>query len=215
MDSPPIVTKFPASNSMKKQIVKVVKCNVINNLNFSIPVLIESILMVSALSVDTFVASFAYGTGKIRIPFSSVFLISFVCSAVLSCSMLLGSLVGPCFPHLFTKTAAFCVLTGLGLYYIMHPQNTPDADKDHSKSLSLKESAVFAFAMSIDNTAVGVSAGLLSCNFIYAAIICLILTTAVVKGGSVLGWKAAGLSKKDHSWVGGLLLILLALMQLS
>ena len=87
MDSPPIVTKFPASNSMKKQIVKVVKCNVINNLNFSIPVLIESILMVSALSVDTFVASFAYGTGKIRIPFSSVLLISFVCSAVLSCSM--------------------------------------------------------------------------------------------------------------------------------
>lgn len=186
-----------------------------NSLNFSIPVLLESILMVSALSVDTFVASFAYGTGKIRIPLSSVLLISVVCSAVLSCSMLLGSLVGPFFPQLFTKTAAFCVLTGLGLYYMIHPQNPPDADKDNSKSLSLKEAFVFAFAMSIDNTAVGVSAGLLSCNFIYAGIISLLLTAAVVKGGSLLGWKTAGLSKKDHSWVGGLLLILLALMQLN
>lgn len=171
--------------------------------------------MVSALSVDTFIAAFAYGTGKIRIPLPSLLLIAFICSFTLSGSMLLGALAGPFLPTLFTKTMAFCILIALGLYYITVPQNPPDADKDHSKSLSLKESLFFAFAMSADNAAVGVSAGFVHTNVLFSALFSLLFTLTVVAGGSFLGEKTASLSKKNHSWIGGLLLILLALTLLN
>ena len=40
---------------------------------------IDAILLVSALSMDAFVASFAYGTSKIKIPFKSAIIINVVC----------------------------------------------------------------------------------------------------------------------------------------
>ena len=177
--------------------------------------LAESLLMVSALSVDTFIAAFAYGTGKIRIPLPSLLFIALICSLSLSGSILLGALAEPFLPRMFTKAAAFCILIALGLYYILVPQSPPDADKDHSKSLSLRESLLFALAMSADNAVVGMSAGLVHPNLLLPAILSLLFTLAVVKGGAFLGKKTASLSGKNHSWIGGLLLILLALMQLS
>ena len=175
----------------------------------------ESLLMVSALSVDTFIAAFAYGTGRIRIPLPSLLLIALTCSLTLSGSMLLGAFAGPYLPALFTKAMAFCTLVALGLYYVMVPQEPPDADKDHSKSLSLKEALFFALAMSADNAAVGVTAGFVHTNILFSSLLSLLFTLAVVAGGSVLGKKTASLSKKNHSWIGGLLLILLALSQLN
>ena len=53
----------------------------------------QAILLVSALSMDAFVASFAYGTDRIRIPFISNVVISFVCTCILSIALLFGSFI--------------------------------------------------------------------------------------------------------------------------
>ena len=44
---------------------------------------LDAILLVTALSMDAFVASFAYGTSKIKIPFKSAIVINVVCSSIL------------------------------------------------------------------------------------------------------------------------------------
>ena len=51
---------------------------------------LESVMLVAALSVDAFVASFGYGTNKIKIPFRSSAIIDGTCTAFLAVSLLLG-----------------------------------------------------------------------------------------------------------------------------
>ena len=52
--------------------------------------LFETGLLVIALSVDSFVASFSYGANHIRMPFRSVACISGICSGSLGLSLLVG-----------------------------------------------------------------------------------------------------------------------------
>ncbi len=49
--------------------------------------MIESLLLVLAVSLDAFVASIAYGTNKIKIPFVSATIINIICSSVLGVSL--------------------------------------------------------------------------------------------------------------------------------
>lgn len=52
---------------------------------------LEALLLVVALSMDAFVASFAYGAQRIKIPFSSAAIISVICTAMLAVSLLAGA----------------------------------------------------------------------------------------------------------------------------
>ena len=54
--------------------------------------MLESLLLVSSLCIDSFVASIAYGTSKIKIPPKSVIIINLVCTSTLACSLFIGSL---------------------------------------------------------------------------------------------------------------------------
>ena len=63
----------------------------------------QIILLVTALSVDAFVASLAYGASNIRIPPISVVVITLVCSLILGISLLFGSLIRPFVPAQLTK----------------------------------------------------------------------------------------------------------------
>ena len=53
--------------------------------------MLESLLLVSSLCIDSFVASISYGTSKIKIPIRSVIIINFVCTTTLACSLFIGS----------------------------------------------------------------------------------------------------------------------------
>ena len=70
----------------------------------------QAFLLAAALSVDTFVACFAYGAEKIRIPFSSVMVISGVCSAILAVSLLLGRVFFPLIADSVTRIVCFLLL---------------------------------------------------------------------------------------------------------
>ena len=84
-------------------------------MNDLLPSLAESLLLVLALSMDSFVASFAYGTNHIRIPLSSTIVISTVCSAILGLSLLAGVLIRPFVPGELVKAVCFFILLALGL----------------------------------------------------------------------------------------------------
>lgn len=205
---------------------------------------IETILLVIALSVDAFVASFAYGTNKIKIPFISIIVISTICSAFLALSLFLGSILKPMIATHLTSGICFSILFILGvvklfdssiktfirkhsnikkelkfslfnLSFILNVYADPQkADTDLSRELSPFEASSLAVALSLDGLAVGIGAGLASVNFIEIIIISLIFGIIAVLSGCYIGYKIAEKTSLNLSWISGVLLIILAIIKI-
>lgn len=210
--------------------------------------LTEPLLLVLALSTDSFVASFAYGTNHIRIPFSSTLVISSVCSAVLGVSLLAGALFLPLVPSGFVHAICFCLLFLLGIVKIFDSSlkavirsavrrkkklrknfafsalhlnfiltvyaNPEQADLDCSRLLSPGEAFSLAAALSLDGLAVGFGAALGSVPIWQSLLFSLVIGTAAVQLGAFLGNHLAKHITLDLSWIGGVLLLILAFLKL-
>ena len=72
-----------------------------------------------SLSLDTFAACFAYGSGKYRLPFFSGLIIDLVTSAVLGLSMFFGSLLQPWIPPSFSRAICFLLLFSMGSIHLL------------------------------------------------------------------------------------------------
>lgn len=206
--------------------------------------LAEILLLVSALSTDAFTASLAYGTQKIRIPWLSAAVISAVCSGVVTLSLLLGQIIGPYIPQGMPKWIGFGILLLLGVIklfdstikaYIRRHQklnkkirfsfcslrfiltvyaDPEEADQDASKTLSTGEAASLALALSIDGLAAGFGAGLTNIGWGWVLALSFLIGLAAVWSGHAIGRKLAEKSSLDLSWLGGAMLIALALLKL-
>lgn len=206
--------------------------------------IIETLLLVTALSVDSFVASFSYGVNKIKIPFLSISIISAICSIILTASVFLGSIIKPFIPEHMTQSICFIILFLLGvvklfdssiktfirkhndlnkqlkfclfnLSFILNIYADPqNADSDLSRELSPKEAAPLAIALSIDGLAVGVGAGLVTFNLTQIIVFSLLANIINILSGSYIGYKIAERTSLNLSWLSGILLIILAVMKL-
>lgn len=204
---------------------------------------LETILLVIALSVDAFVASFAYGTNKIRIPFISVAVISTICSTILAISLFLGSILKPIIPIHLISGICFSILFVLGivklfdssiktlirkhnnlkkelkfslfnLSFILNVYADPQkADTDLSRELSPFEASSLAVALSLDGLAVGIGAGLASVNFVEIILVSLVFGMIAVLSGCYIGYKIAERTSLNLSWLSGVLLIILAIIK--
>jgi len=209
-----------------------------------ITLLIESIILVTALSLDAFVASFAYGSNKIKIPFLSALILTFICSLTLTISLILGNIIRPYLPESLTHIICFIILFILGitklfdssikayirkkktlnkqivfkalnLHFILNIYADPKiADKDDSRTLSLSESISLALALSIDGLAVGLGAALANVNSIMIVVSSVLIGMVAVMGGSLLGEKISNKINLDLSWLSGILLVILGFMKL-
>ena len=205
---------------------------------------LEALLLVVALSLDAFVASFAYGAQRIRIPYSSAAIISVICTAMLAVSLLAGSLLRPFLPQSLTKGLCFAILFLLGLVKLcdstiktlirkhkrMHRQvsfslfslkfildvyaDPEKADRDGSRELSPAEAASLAVALSLDGLAVGFGAALMQVNFLMVMLFSLAVGMLAVRLGGKIGNRAAQKLPFDLSWLSGALLIVLAILKL-
>lgn len=214
------------------------------HLSYFIFTILESILLVVALSTDAFVASFAYGTNKIKIPFHSVVVISTICSLLLAISLFIGTIVRSFITPHITEMICFLVLFFLGivklcdstikamiqkrkhlskelsfsffhLSFILHVYANPEeADSDASKILSPAEAASLAVALSLDGLAVGFGAALADINSLQIILFSLIFNIAAVMGGCYVGNKIAEKLPLDLSWLSGVLLMALAVLKL-
>lgn len=206
--------------------------------------ILDTLLLVLAVSTDAFVASFAYGTEKIKIPAASVAVISLICSLTLAVSLFAGSLVRPFLPDALTHYASFAILALLGItklfdssikayirrkkhiekelhfslskfHFILNIYaNPPEADTNHSQSLSPMEAAALAAALSIDGLAVGFGASLGLANPAAIIVMSLICSAAAVLAGRYLGEGMTERWAYDFSWIGGALLLVLAVLKL-
>lgn len=206
--------------------------------------MLESILLVSALSIDAFAASVAYGTNQIRMPIGSILLIDFICAFFLGVSLLFGTLVRMVVPEGILIIISFITLMILGIYYLFEGiiksslKKSPDpnkrikinlfklrviidiymdqtkADFDYSKHLNSKEALYLAFALSLDSLAVGFGSSIVKINCWQVILFSLISGIIAIGSGLFVGRKLALKSKIDLSWLGGIILIILAIMKL-
>lgn len=206
--------------------------------------LLQSFVLVAALSADAFAASFAYGTDRIRIPIPSLLVICTVCTGLLGLSLAAGQWIGPAFPPGLAKGFSIGLLLLIavirlfdsalksflrrhqpgqkrlhfcmaGICFILQIYvDSTAADRDASRRLSPGEAASLAFALSLDGLAVGFGAGLLHTSLWEACLLCFVTTAAAVLTGSALGRKLAAALRFDMSWLSGGLLLLLALLKL-
>lgn len=192
---------------------------------------LEAAAISLALSVDSFIAAFSYGTSKIKIPLPSVGIISVTGSLITGLSMLAGSFVKDFISPGFTTLLSFGILFLLGVLKLFESSEPANADKDNSHSISAKEALSLSAALSLDGCAAGfgaslsagtpaspgaAAAGTVSSLVPVAAVFLfsLIFGVFMVLAGSHIGNKAAGRLPIKPGIIGGLLLILLAVARL-
>ena len=205
---------------------------------------IEALLLVSALSIDAFVSSFAYGTSKIKIPLKSIIIINIIGSTILGISLLFGVLLRPFIAENMAQTISFAVLFMLGitkifdstiktlitrysnidkkvrfsmfdLQFILSIYANPEkADVDKSRVVSPKEAIFLAIALALDSFAVGFGAGLSDVNAIQIVGFSLVTDMIAIIAGCYIGNKIAEKMTLNLSWVSGLILIILAFSNL-
>lgn len=206
--------------------------------------LTEALILVVALSLDAFAASFAYGTDRIKIPFSSMMVINGICAGMLAASLFLGTMVRAAIPDGVTSVLCFAILLVLGteklcdsavkayirsgrtvrkklsfsflnLNFILRVYADPEtADSDASKTLNPREAASLAVALSLDGLAVGLGAAMSNADSIQIVLLSLITDAAAVMGGSWIGNRLSRKTSLNLSWLSGLLLIVLAFLKL-
>lgn len=192
---------------------------------------LEAAAISLALSVDSFIAAFSYGTSKIKITLPSVGIISVTGSLITGLSMLAGSFVKDFIPPGFTTLLSFGILFLLGVLKLFESSEPANADKDNSHSISAKEALSLSAALSLDGCAAGfgaslsagtpaspgaAAAGTVSSLAPVAAVFLfsLIFGVLMVLAGSHIGNKTAGRLPIKPGIIGGLLLILLAVARL-
>lgn len=201
---------------------------------------LEALLLAVVLSIDVFAVSFAYGSSKIKIPFKSIMIITVIGSVILGLSIYLGALLLPFFPVGIADALSFIILFTLGLIkifdsiikklirkysdaskkvefsvfnlkFILNVYASPEkADLDNSRIISPKESVIVAIAVAMDAFALGFGAGLADVNHLQIIAFSLIIDVAAVLLGCFIGGKIAQKSPINLSWLGGVILILLA-----
>ena len=196
---------------------------------------LEAAVIAFAISLDAFVASFAYGSKGIKIPMRSAWIINLTCAGTIGLALLIGTALRQYIPYGLTGWVSFTILFALGviklldsltksiilnkeikfslgrLRFILTLYADPEkADTDGSKILSPAEAAWLALALSLDGLAVGLGAAIGNANGLAVFACALIAGIIAIILGSVLGNKAAKKITFNLSWLSGVLLILLA-----
>lgn len=198
-------------------------------------------LLVLVVSLDAFVASIAYGSKKIKIPFLSTLIINFICAIFLAVSIFLASQFKKFLPNNLASILSFLILLSLGIYYLFEALiksyleskskmkknlefkfsnirfminiyiDETTADRDYSKTLDYKEASYLGIALSLDSLAIGFGSGLASINYLALISLSLIIGMVAVRIGLFIGHNLAQAKNVNLSWLAGLILIFLAL----
>jgi putative sporulation protein YtaF len=207
-------------------------------------VLIETAVLASSLSADSFTAGFAYGSKKITIPTLSILIITFICCAMTGLSLFFGNLLKPYLPSGLAIGIAFTVLFIIGLIklldgitksiirrhasldkairfslfnfkFILRLYADPEAaDADTSGCISSGEAAALAASLSLDGVAVGFGAALAGINGWALLGWSFIINIAAIYLGRYAGHMLASKLPWNISWISGVVLIGLAFSRL-
>lgn len=200
---------------------------------------IKDLVFILVMSLDIFAASFVYGADKIKIPQRSALAISIVCSLTLFLALFAGSAISGILPGRTGAYVGFSVLFILGIlklfdflikswikpckkefhflsfhFFLQVVCDSKEADKDKSKNLSIGEACLLALSLNIDEMAAGVGAGFSGSSKILVFALSLLFSYISVYIGEYAGIKLSKKTDLNLSWLGGVILIILAFFKL-
>lgn len=200
----------------------------------------NEILITLTVCIDTYLMSVNYNASRIKIPFLSGFVLSLISSVILYISLILAGLFEYIIPVKICSVIGCVILTAIGTFTIFKSivrgvvgklsekgdicikmsrlgigvrlyLDETAADSDYSKVLSISESIALALALSADSVAVGINAGFLGARPLRTSLFTFIINIIVIYLGNITGKKISSF-KYDLSWLGGLMLILSAII---
>ena len=177
----------------------------------------EIMLLVTAVSVDAFAAGFTYGVSKVRVPFTSVLIVTGVSSLVLGFSLAAGSLLCRLVPGNMAQYVSFVILFVLGIVKLFdrsRHEEAEQADKNQDAFVSAEEATVLGAALSLDSLAAGVGAGVHASQIPSAFLLSFLVGALAVEAGGLLGRLISTRCQSNLCWVSGILLIVLAFVKL-
>ena len=206
--------------------------------------MLESILLVLSLCVDALVASFAYGTNKIKIPIKSNLVLTTISTVFLMLSVGVGAFIHNMIPQGIAEIICFLILFILGFLRLfegllksylnkkaLSPHNieltlfdfklvlnvyadATRADLDHSKTLSTREALYLGIALSLDSLIIGLGAALGPISLSQITFFSIIFNFFSIIIGCNIGSKCAEKTHLEFSWLSGLILMFLAFMKI-
>lgn len=194
-------------------------------------------VLVFAVSLDVFFASFSYGMNGVKIPKTSVIVISVVSALILGGAVGLSGWISGFLSEKTCSNLSGAVLLAMAilnffqnglkaklqisrsrkvqfhwsdLRFVLDVYlDEMKADCDGSKTLSCMEAVLMAVAFGFDAMACGLGAGLSGVDPLGSAVLCLVSSPFVICGGCACG-RRAGRSKLNLCWLSGFMLLLLA-----
>lgn len=170
-----------------------------------------NILLIIALTTDSFVVSFAYGMSRLTIPFSMIAAMNLVMVSILGAAVFAGGYLAKMIPAAFTGWLSVILLTGMGIYHIYTCLQGNGGTRKTEKKLSIKEAVMLAIVLSFDSVAVGLGTGLLDGNKVFLLVGTFAGGMAMMEAGWLLGRNSGKIIEGDFSWLSGVCLLLLAL----
>lgn len=200
--------------------------------------MIKIILLIVALSVDTFLISSTFGANKIKVKIPGAVIIALGSALSLSISILLSNILSDIIPiHLFNMLSFF-ILIIIGSYnifstaiknYLKRMQvlnkninvkiegynifidvflDETKADINDSKDLDIKEAMLIASLGSLDSLCAGLSFPFTNVYIIF--VLTFLICISLVFAGFKTGHRLGNVAKANLSWLSGILLIILA-----
>lgn len=206
--------------------------------------MVQSLILVLSLCIDTFVTSIVYSSNKIKIPVVSGLIIDTICSLFLAISLFFGYLIKDFIPINIASTISFLLLLILGVYRLFeaffknlikkyYDKGSPltfkifefkfilqiyadeiKADLDESKILSPKEAFFLAVALSLDSLTVGFGCSLGSVNYLATVLLSFLVGALLLVLGGYVGKNISKNYNLNLSWLSGVLLIILAFIRI-
>ena len=165
-------------------------------------------------SLDAFALGFGYGTKKVRIPLKQISIVSVICSIFILASLLLGYFLGSFINPDITRWLSFGIFMTFGLARLVAWFVNRKKIKHEGRLITIKEVILLAVILSIDGIGIGLGSGLYSVTLIFIfSIFALSIFTEIFifKLGQFIGNAMANKLPVDLGWVGGTLLILVAI----
>lgn len=199
--------------------------------------MLKIILLIIAVSTDSFAAAIGTGAAGIKIPVRSAAVISLTGTLFLSCSVAFADLLGRVIPEKVCGIVSSALLIFLGLFNLFQnffrdvlnrrkkaqPGSKPNpadmffdsaaADADNSKSISVREALALSVALSADSLVTGVSAGLGKINLPLLSAGAFAAGLISTAAGQWLGRKIVSTLHINLGWLCGTVLIILALLE--
>lgn len=172
-----------------------------------------SLFLVFTISIDTFFCSLVYGTNNIKISISKTMIISFVSTLFLILAIKGGRFLASFVDIKYLTLISFLILFLLGLYKLIEGLKKID-NKKYDRLIGIKETIIISITLSIDGVVAGIGIGLTQFNLIYISLFSLLFNIIFTSVGNYLGKQLSKRSILNFAWMGGAILIVLAIIRL-